>query len=225
MALFLSSAWQPFSSQMGNEAERRGWEEKRYRLRNAETEKNNHYNYSRKHLNFEIAKGCKVMPLGTNPVPLHERLQIRHDELGFKPYMDAKHPSQIAKNSPNSLVNIIFGGDHEVMRELAFGDQEIDTSDPYADNSHIKLMPAITDWAKDTYRFCCRLWGEENIIGFDVHCDETGVHAHVLTVPVERVRKRGRIGSKYIHKNNPNKVLSTREWKVLQKEERDNYTT
>ena len=163
------------------------------------------------------------MPLGTNPVPLHERLQMRHDELGFKPYMDAKHPNQIAKNSPNSLVNIIFGGDHEVMKKLAFGDQEIDTSDPYADNSHIKLMPAITDWAKDTYRFCCRLWGEENIIGFDVHCDETGVHAHVLTVPVERVRKRGRIGSKYIHKNNPNKVLSTKEWKALPKEERAYY--
>lgn len=208
---------------MGNEAERRGWDEKRYRLRNAETEKNNHYNNSRKHLNFEIAKGCKIMPLGSNPVPLHERLQIRHDELGFKPYMDAKHPNQIAKNSPNSLVNIIFGGDHEVMKKHAFGDQEIDTSDPYADNSHIKLMPAITDWAKDTYRFCCRLWGEENIIGFDVHCDETGVHAHVLTVPVERVRKRGRIGCKYVHKDSPNKVLSTKEWKTLPKEERVDY--
>lgn len=208
---------------MGNEAERRGWDEKRYRLRNAETEKNNHYNNSRKHLNFEIAKGCKIMPLGSNPVPLHERLQIRHDELGFKPYMDAKHPNQIAKNSPNSLVNIIFGGDHEVMKKHAFGDQEIDTSDPYADNSHIKLMPAITDWAKDTYRFCCRLWGEENIMGFDVHCDETGVHAHVLTVPVERVRKRGRIGCKYVHKDSPNKVLSTKEWKTLPKEERVDY--
>ena len=222
-SIHVGSNKKAFSSQMGNEAERRGWDEKRYRLRNAETEKNNHYNYSRKHLNFEIAKGCKVMPLGTNPVPLHERLQMRHDELGFKPYMDAKHPSQIAKNSPNSLVNIIFGGDHEVMKELAFGNQEIDTSAPYADNSHIKLMPAITDWAKDTYRFCCRLWGEENIIGFDVHCDETGVHAHVLTVPVERVRKRGRIGCKYVHKDSPNKVLSTKEWKTLPKEERAYY--
>ena len=222
-SIHVGSNKKAFSSQMGNEAERRGWDEKRYRLRNAETEKNNHYNYSRKHLNFEIAKGCKVMPLGSNPVPLNERLQMRHDELGFRPYMDAKHPSQIAKNSPNSLVNIIFGGDHEVMKELAFGDQEIDTSDPYADNSHIKLMPAITDWAKDTYRFCCRLWGEENIIGFDVHCDETGVHAHVLTVPMERVRERGRIGSKYVHKNNLDKVLSTREWKALPKEERAYY--
>lgn len=213
-----------FSAQMGNEAERRGWGEKRYQSKNAETEKNNHYNFSRKHLNFEITKGCKVMPLGSNPIPLHQRLQQRHDELGFKPYMDANHPDQIAKNSPNGLVNIIFGGDHEVMKRLAFGEQQIDTSDPYADNSHIKLMPAIYEWAKDTYQFCCSMWGEENIIGFDVHCDETGVHAHALTVPVEQVKKRGRIGSQYANKDNPDKVLSTKEWKALPKEERSNYT-
>ena len=212
-----------FSAQMGNEAERRGWDEKRYQSKNAETEKNNHYNFSRKHLNFEITKGGKVMPLGSNPTPLHQRLQQRHDELGFKPYMDAKHPNQVAQNSPNGLVNIIFGGDHEVMKRLAFGEQQIDTSDPYADNSHIKLMPAIYEWAKDTYQFCCRMWGEENIIGFDVHCDETGVHAHALTVPVEQVKKRGRIGSQYVNKDNPDKVLLTKEWKVLPKEERGNY--
>ena len=212
-----------FSAQMGNEAERRGWDEKRYQSKNAETEKNNHYNFSRKHLNFEITKGCKVMPLGSNPTPLHQRLQQRHDELGFKPYMDANHPDQIAKNSPNGLVNIIFGGDHEVMKRLAFGEQQIDTSDPYADNSHIKLMPAIYEWAKDTYQFCCRMWGEENIIGFDVHCDETGVHAHALTVPVEQVKKRGRIGSQYVNKDNLDKILLTKEWKVLPKEERGNY--
>jgi len=57
-----------FSVQMGNEAERRDWDEKRYHSKNAETEKNNHYNFSRKHLNFEITKGCKVMPLGSNPI-------------------------------------------------------------------------------------------------------------------------------------------------------------
>ena len=45
---------------------------------------------------------------------------------------------------------------------------------------------------------------------FDVHCDETSIHAHVQTVPVEQVRKRGRVGSKYIHKDKPEKVLSTK---------------
>ena len=34
-----------FSAQMGNEAERRGWDEKRYQSKNVETEKNNHYNF------------------------------------------------------------------------------------------------------------------------------------------------------------------------------------
>ena len=76
----------------------------------------------------------------------------------------------------------------------------------------------------DTYRFACEKWGEENVIGFDVHCDETSIHAHVQTVPVEQVKKRGRIGSKYIHKDNPEKVLSTKDWRALSKEERDNYT-
>lgn len=212
-----------FSAQMGNEAERRGWDEKRYQSKNVETEKNNHYNFSRKHLNFEVIKGCKVVPLGSNPVPLHQRLQQRYDELGFKPYMDAKHPNQVAQNTPNGFVNIIFGGDHEVMKKLAFGEQQIYTSDPYADNSHIKLMPTIYEWAKDTYQFCCCMWGEDNIIGFDVHCDETGVHVHALTVPVEQVKKRGRIGSQYVNKDNPDKVLSTKEWKALPKEERSNY--
>ena len=67
------------------------------------------------------------------------------------------------------------------------------------------------------------MWGEGNIIGFDVHCDETGVHAHALTVPIEQIKKRGRIGSQYVNKDNPEKILSTKEWKALPKEERDNY--
>ena len=36
-----------FSAQVGNEAERRGWDENVYRLKNADKEKNNHYNFSR----------------------------------------------------------------------------------------------------------------------------------------------------------------------------------
>ena len=164
------------------------------------------------------------MSLGSQSVPLHERLQHRLDELGFKPYMDAKRPDQVSRNSPNCTVGIIFSGDHDVLNRLAFGEQKLNTSDPNADHSKVVLQKGIYDWALDTYRFACEKWGEENVIGFDVHCDETSIHAHVQTVPVEQVRKRGRIGSKYIHKDNPEKVLSTKEWRALPKEERDNYT-
>lgn len=223
-AIHVGTDKKSFSSQVGNEAERRGWDEKRYQLKNADIDKNNHYNYSRKRLNFEIVKDGKIVPLGSQSVPLHERLQHRLDELGFKPYMDAKRPDQVSRNSPNCTVGIIFSGDHDVLNRLAFGEQKLNTSDPNADHSNVTLQKGIYDWALDTYRFACEKWGEENVIGFDVHCDETSIHAHVQTVPVEQVRKRGRIGSKYIHKDNPEKVLSTKEWRALPKEERDNYT-
>ena len=223
-AIHVGTDKKSFSSQVGNEAERRGWDEKRYQLKNADIDKNNHYNYSRKRLNFEIVKGGKTVPLGSQSVPLHERLQHRLDELGFKPYMDAKRPDQVSRNSPNCTVGIIFSGDHDVLKRLAFGEQKLNTSDPNADHSKVVLQKGIYDWALDTYRFACEKWGEENVIGFDVHCDETSIHAHVQTVPVEQVKKRGRIGSKYIHKDNPENVLSTKEWRALPKEERDNYT-
>ena len=223
-AIHVGTDKKSFSSQVGNEAERRGWDEKRYQLKNADIDKNNHYNYSRKRLNFEIVKDGKIVPLGFQSVPLHERLQHRLDELGFKLYMDAKRPDQVSRNSPNCTVGIIFSGDHDVLNRLAFGEQKLNTSDPNADHSKVVLQKGIYDWALDTYRFACEKWGEENVIGFDVHCDETSIHAHVQTVPVEQVRKRGRIGSKYIHKDNPEKVLSTKEWRALPKEERDNYT-
>lgn len=223
-AIHVGTDKKSFSSQVGNEAERRGWDEKRYQLKNADIDKNNHYNYSRMRLNFEIVNGGKIVPLGSQSVPLHERLQHRLDELGFKPYMDAKRPDQVSRNSPNCTVGIIFSGDHDVLNRLAFGEQKLNTSDPNADHSKVVLQKGIYDWALDTYRFACEKWGEENVIGFDVHCDETSIHAHVQTVPVEQVRKRGRIGSKYIHKDNPEKVLSTKEWRALPKEERDNYT-
>lgn len=223
-AIHVGTDKKSFSSQVGNEAERRGWDEKRYQLKNADIDKNNHYNYSRKKLNFEIVNGGKIVPLGSQSVPLHERLQRRLDELGFKPYMNAKRPNQVSRNSPNCTVGIIFSGDHDVLNRLAFGEQKLNTSDPNADHSKVVLQKGIYNWALDTYRFACEKWGEENVIGFDVHCDETSIHAHVQTVPVEQVRKRGRIGSKYIHKDNPEKVLSTKEWRALPKEERDNYT-
>ena len=213
-----------FSAQVGNEAERRGWDENVYRLKNADKEKNNHYNFSRKNLNFEIVRGGKFVPLGSNPIPLHDRIQMRLDELAFKPYMDARHPDQVSKNSPNCTVGMIFSGDHDVLYNLAFGNPKIDTANPDTDHSHIVLQQGIYQWAKDTYDFACRKWGEENIISFAVHCDETSIHAHVQTIPVEKVKKRGRIGSKYVNKNNPDIVLSTKEWRALPKEERDNYT-
>ena len=219
-AIHVGTPAKSFSAAEGYEPERRGWNEKTYQLKNQDT--NNHYDFSRKHLNFEINGKGKIVPLGSNPVPLHERLQKRLDELGFKPYMDKNNPLGISDNSPNCTVGIIVSGDHDVLTRLAFGGQEVDFT-LQKSNAHVVLKQGIKDWAMDTYRWACDRWGAENIIGFDVHLDETTPHIQIQTIPVAKTKARGRASAKYVHKDDKSKVLSHKEWKKLPEEIRSNF--
>ena len=75
---------------------------------------------------------------------------------------------------------VVFGGNRERMREMAFGSQVLND---YEDtNGHLIRQPEIEQWAKDVYGFVCREFGEENIASFIVHLDETGPHAHCVFV-------------------------------------------
>ena len=219
-AIHVGAPAKSFSAAEGYEPERRGWDENTYRLKNQDT--NNHYDFSRKHLNFEINGQGETVPLGSNPVPLHERLQKRLDELGFKPYMDKNNPLGISDNSPNCTVGIIVSGDHDALTRLAFGDQDVDFT-LQKSNAHVVLKQAIRDWALDTYRWACDRWGTENIIGFDVHLDETTPHIQIQTIPVAKTKARGRASAKYVHKDDKSKVLSYKEWKKLPEEIRSNF--
>ena len=219
-AIHVGAPAKSFSAAEGYEPERRGWEENTYRLKNQDT--NNHYDFSRKHLNFEINGKGEIVPLGSNPVPLHERLQKRLDELGFKPYMDKNNPLGISDNSPNCTVGIIVSGDHDVLTRLAFGNQNVDFT-LQKSNAHVVLKQGIKDWAMDTYHWACNRWGAENIIGFDVHLDETTPHIQIQTIPVAKTKARGRASAKYVHKDDKSKVLSHKEWKKLPEEIRSNF--
>lgn len=219
-AIHVGAPAKSFSAAEGYEPERRGWDEKTYRLKNQDT--NNHYDFSRKHLNFEINGKGEIVPLGSNPVPLHERLQKRLDELGFKPYMDKNNPLGISDNSPNCTVGIIVSGDHDVLTRLAFGDQDVDFT-LQKSNAHIVLRQGFKDWAMDTYHWACDHWGAENIIGFDVHLDETTPHIQIQTIPMAKTKTRGRASAKYVHKDDKSKVLSHKEWKKLPEEIRSNF--
>ena len=203
-AIHVGAPAKSFSASEGYEPERRGWDEKTYQLKNQDT--NNHYDFSRKHLNFEINSQGEIVPLGSNPVPLHERLQKRLNELEFKPYMDKNNPLGISDNSPNSTVGIIVSGDHDVLTRLAFGDQDVDFT-----------------LQKSNYRWACDRWGAENIIGFDVHLDETTPHIQIQTIPVAKTKARGRASVKYVHKDDKSKILSHKEWKKLPEEIRSNF--
>ena len=219
-AIHVGAPAKSFSSAEGYEPERRGWDENTYHLKNQDT--NNHYDFSRKHLNFEINSKGKIVPLCSDPVPLHERLQKRLDELGFKPYMDKNNHLGISDNSPNCTVGIIVSGDHRVLTRLAFGDQDVDFT-LQKSNAHVVLKQGIKDWALDTYRWACDRWGAENIIGFDVHLDETTPHIHIQTIPVAKTKARGRASAKYVHKDDKSRILSQKEWKKLPEEIRSNF--
>lgn len=175
-----------FTAQQGRENERRGWTEKSYQDKNQAS--GNHYDWSRHNLNFEIDADGKIKSLCSNPTPIHQRLEKRLNELCFK-----KYKAGTASNDPICCVDIVVGGDHDRMCQIAFGSDHTMNPLNVGGNSHIHRTEDIEAWALDTYHFACRRWGKENIMGMEVHLDETTPHAHLLMVPVADRKQRGRV--------------------------------
>ena len=175
-------AGKSFGTAEANENERH-WNDDKIDRKNQDP--TNHYDKTRMKLNFEIGPDGKVHPLGYQEKSLEVRLQERLTELGWKPF---KPDSKI---QPNCCAKFIFGGNHERTLEMAFGTQIVNL-DKGADNSHLQRCPEIEQWAKDVYDWCARRYGQENIIGFQVHLDESSPHIHALIVPVGQRSKSGR---------------------------------
>ena len=175
-------AGKSFGTSEANENERH-WNDDKIDRKNQDP--TNHYDKTRMKLNFEIGPDGKVHPLGYQEKSLEVRLQERLTELGWKPF---KPDSKI---QPNCCAKFIFGGNHDRTLEMAFGTQTVNL-DKGADNSHLQRCPEIEQWAKDVYDWCARRYGQENIIGFHVHLDESSPHIHALIVPVGQRAKSGR---------------------------------
>ena len=175
-------AGKSFGTAEANENERH-WNDDKIDRKNQDS--TNHYDKTRMKLNFEIGPDGKVHPLGYQEKSLEVRLQERLTELGWKPF---KPDSKI---QPNCCAKFIFGGNHDRTLEMAFGTQTVNL-DKGADNSHLQRCPEIEQWAKDVYDWCAKRYGQENIIGFQVHLDESSPHIHALIVPVGQRAKSGR---------------------------------
>ena len=175
-------AGKSFGTAEANENERR-WNDDKIDSKNQDP--TNHYDKTRMKLNFEIGPDGKVHPLGYQEKSLEIRLRERLTELGWKPF---KPDSKI---QPNCCAKFIFGGNHDRTLEMAFGSQTVNL-DKGADNSHLQRCPEIEQWAKDVYDWCAKRYGQENIIGFQVHLDESSPHIHALIVPVGQRAKSGR---------------------------------
>ena len=175
-------AGKSFGTAEANENERH-WNDDKIERKNQDP--TNHYDKSRMRLNFEIGPDGKIHPLGYQQKSLEVRLMDRLTELGWHPF---KADSKI---QPNCCAKFIFGGNHDRTLEMAFGDQAVN-HDKGADNSHLQRRPEIEQWAKDVYDWCAKRYGQENIVGFQVHLDESSPHIHALVVPVGIRPKSGR---------------------------------
>ena len=139
------------------------------------------YNYdrSRTRLNFQVSKDGEL-----GPVDKSKSITEKIDQA-----IKNRVTGRVNATS-NHAVSIVFGGNREQMRKLAFGDQTISEN---GNNWDVDSCSGIDRWATDIYDFCCREFGEENVVSFIVHLDELNPHAHAVIVPVT---KDGRLSAK-----------------------------
>ncbi len=178
-----------------NEHQRR-WTEKGWQSAVAQ----GNYDRSRERLNFEIRNG-KVCPVDKSRSIPERMAEILRDRGIKDPNEGLEEPRF------RTVVNFIFGGSRERMTELAFGNQKVDlthgadnrrsseshqaglngrvASEEGEANSHLHRCKNIEDWAKDVYRFVADKYGEENIVAFIVHLDETNPHTHCTLLPIK----------------------------------------
>ena len=235
------SASPSFVTAQGRENERRGWTKETYDAKNKEP--GNRYDWSRRHLNFEIKRGKEmgringktiyarptIIPLGTQEKSLKERYDERLKELKFKPW------SPDAPNQPNTCVDFVLNGDHDRMTEIAFGKpmyfdwREDNSSVTLADDPNHPGHKQIETLALEYYEFLCRKFGEENVLGLECHLDETTPHFHALVVPVAERKPQGRTGGYDLDpdiepdgKERPKHII-TRQYERLSEDEKRFY--
>ena len=235
------SASPSFVTAQGRENERRGWTKETYDAKNREP--GNRYDWSRSHLNFEVKRGKKIgkkkgkpiyvrptiIPLGTQKKSLKERYDERLKELKFKPW------SPDAPNQPNTCVDFVLNGDHDRMTEIAFGKpmdfdwREDNSSVTLADDPNHPGYKRIETLALEYYKFLCRKFGEENVLGLECHLDETTPHFHALVVPVAERKPQGRTGGYDLDpdiepdgKERPKHII-TRQYERLSEDEKRFY--
>jgi predicted nucleic acid-binding Zn-ribbon protein len=140
------------------------------------------YDATREHLNFEVVKGGKIQPVDkTRSIPLRIKENLKARGI-IDPNVGLDEPKY------RTVVNFILGGSRERMHEIAFGSQTVNLTKG-ADNSHIQRTKDIENWAKDMYNFFARRYGEENIVSFVVHLDETNPHGHLTLLPIDERNK------------------------------------
>jgi len=153
----------------------RNWSEKGWACALA----HGNYDRSRERLNFEITKGGKIQPVDkSKSIP-----KIMAMSLAARGIEDPNAGREEPKY--RTVVDFVLSGSPGRMREMAFGNQEVVfKGGDNSENCSLRRMPEIEHWARDMYSFVSDKYGEENIIGFYVHLDESTPHIHCTILPI-----------------------------------------
>ena len=170
-------------TQAESNEQQRNWNDKMWGMKASDSLSN--YDPTRKHLNFEVVKGGIIQPIDTSK-SIAQKLA---ESLAARGIKDPNSRPNVRRRQ-NTLAQFVFGGSRERMLNLAFGSQEV-SLEKGADNSHLCRTKDIEEWAKDVYDFVAKRFGEDNIVGFYVHLDETNPHIHCSVIPIDK--ERGRI--------------------------------
>lgn len=149
----------------------RNWGDELFERKTKDPDHN--YDRSRTGLNFQVGRGEVITPIDKT-----RRIGEKVDAI----IASKANPNARITAISNRAVSIVFGGNRERMRQLAFGDQTL--NEHSEDNSYLIRQPGIEQWAKDVYAFICCEFGEDNIASFIVHLDEMNPHAHCVFVPM-----------------------------------------
>ena len=169
-------------SQLESDDLQRNWSEEQWKNKAKDSLAN--YDPTRALLNFEVVKGGVVQPIDKSK----SIAQKMADNLAARGIKDPNaNPNAVMKR--RTVAQFIFGGNRERMHELAFGNQRVDLTKG-ADNSGITRCKDIEEWAKDIYGFVSQKYGEENIVYFYAHLDQTNPHIHCALVPVDTEKNR-----------------------------------
>ena len=168
------------------------WDERKYTHYNEQPNKNALHDYSRSQLNFEInLKTGKAQPIDLKKKPIRQRWYdaIKKNYSAKQTYVNPKTGEVYEKEKPIrksdiKYFEILFGGDRQRMHELAFKGKVTVGKEGIGKNGHIQRSRSIELWAEDCFKWACDKFGQENILTFSVHLDETNPHIHCDVVPL-----------------------------------------
>lgn len=171
----LQSSKERIDTNESNEHQR-NWSDEHWKHKASDSLSN--YDPTRRHLNFEVTKGGVVQPIDTS-----KTINQKMDDILKARGITCPNDKPGCRQPQRIIAKFIVGGNRERMHQLAFGSQKVDLSKD-SDNSHITRNKDIELWAKDAYDFFARHFGEQNIVSFYVHLDETNPHCHCTLLPI-----------------------------------------